>query len=136
MFLADAVGFLRQWKYERGTKGRCLEATYFACDKAKAGIAGGKTAWDSFELMSAHCGDHDYERAKRDDKGRLPGESGREGYCVVYFCSSWLVWPFFKKKPGHVGILHNDVIYSDVDYKFTGGWVKRLRGAFVPQEGK
>ena len=134
--LADAVANLGRWKYLRGTRGRCLEATWWACQRADAVIAGGKTAWNSFELMSQHCGDYDYERARRDSLGRLPGEGGREGYCVVYFRSAWYKRPILTPKPGHVGILHGDTIFSDVDHAMTPAWAKRLRGAFVPQEGK
>ncbi len=41
---------------------------------------------------------------------------------------------FFKTKhpEGHVGVVANGVIYSDVDYPMSPGWRSNLRWAFVP----
>jgi hypothetical protein len=125
--LAKAVAELHRWKQVRGTHGRCLEGTWHVCEKAGVPIAGGRTAWDSFLSMKAHSATYDYEPAARDAHGRLAGESGRDGYCLVYFSSKWP-----RTKPGHIGILHNNVIYSDVDYPMPR-FAKRLRGAFVPR---
>lgn len=127
--LDKAIDGLARWKRDRGTRGRCLEATWHVTFVAGLPCPGGKTAYDSWLRMAKNPGYYGYEAVTHDKDGNLPEP------CLVYFKSKWYQGRPFSPRPGHIGILKNGKIYSDVDYPLKN-YRNRMVGAYIPTHGR
>ena len=117
--LAHAVIKLEIWKRTRKTKGYCLGSVRWALGQVGLQLPWRPWPWANaranFDLMVKNPEKYGWQQ--------LHSPLNSKAYYLAYFKTG---------KYGHVGILHNNIIFADVDYSFTQSWADKIIGVFIP----
>jgi len=127
--LESAIANLLAWQKSElalghSLKSRCLEATRHALELEGISLpAPNNTAFANFEALSADPGKY----------GLVQVHTPLPEYALVYFKDcGWIGTGDDRRQAGHVGILHDGVIYGNQDYPWGSYWADRIVGGFVP----
>jgi hypothetical protein len=130
MKLQQAIQNLKNWQAEHhgnNPGGACLGTTRLALSEAGLKLPSPmpnphNLALDNFRALVADPGKYGWTQI----------HAPLNQPCLVYFGDCGKLSD--GRVAGHIGILSDGVIYSDVDYKWDAYWASKIVGAFIPAE--